>query len=86
MGVAKESGASQKYRYGYRRSRKHEIAAGYRRTPAEPKSNAKVPECKHLPPSWEREEHTMKVPLYKTTEKITKSCLVTYTFKVPITL
>lgn len=60
MGTAKESGASQKKSIGMvtgkaENMRLQLVTEG----PAEPKSNAKVPGCKHLPPSQEREESTM---------------------------
>lgn len=51
------------------------------------KPNPKVPGCKHLPPSQEREKTTMKVQNdTKLQKKISNSSLVRYTFKVPITL
>lgn len=70
MGTAKESGASQKKSIGMvtgeaENMRLQLVTEG----PAEPKSNAKVLWCKHLPPSQEREESTMWVHLYKTAEK-----------------
>lgn len=86
MEVAKESGASQKKSTDMvtgeaENMRLQLVTEG----PAEPKLNAKGPGCRQLSSSQEREQNAMKVHLFKTTEKNTKSCLVTYTFEVPIT-
>lgn len=62
MGAAKESGASQnKSTDMVTREAENMRLQLVREGPAEPKSNPKVPGCKHLPPSQEREENAMKV-------------------------
>lgn len=87
MGAAKESDASQKKSTDMVTGEaENEITAGYRRTcrtQIKPQST-----WVRTPSTLTREggKHNEDAKLYKTTEKNSNFCLVTYTFKVPITL